>query len=188
MKLICIGNSIVNGFPFERRYSFPSILDGYSGLTAVNKGINGQSTDQILARFEKDVVCSGDKCDVVLILTGANDFMFEINSPAAAAENIMAMTELAQTAGITPVAATPLMIEENMAKQLWMPEMHLDYPAANNDLRELALLLKSRCQERDIKLIDTQMEYAGCGKYIDGVHPDEDGQRFLAEIIRNELK
>ena len=52
-KIIFIGNSIVNGFPYSRGKSFPGLVraalkDGRAGFHAeiINKGNNGETTAQ----------------------------------------------------------------------------------------------------------------------------------------------
>jgi lysophospholipase L1-like esterase len=81
----------------------------------INKGIIGQNSNQILARFQTDVIDL--KPSVVVILAGTNDvypdwtlgpsfvpavFLNYIDSPA----NIEQMVQLAQSAGVKVVLAT----------------------------------------------------------------------------------
>lgn len=86
-KLIFIGNSIVNGFPFSRGKSFPGLIratvrDGTAGFSydIINKGINGQTTEEILQRFDQDVISHDPTA--VFILTGTNDFIFHCTDSA----------------------------------------------------------------------------------------------------------
>ena len=81
-KLVAIGNSITNGFPFRRSQSFPSILRELTGYEVINKGNNGETTEQVFLRFEKDVI--NHKTDFVTILTTTNDFIYDTASPSEA--------------------------------------------------------------------------------------------------------
>ncbi|MGI6721117.1 MAG: SGNH/GDSL hydrolase family protein [Anaerovoracaceae bacterium] len=186
MKLICIGNSIVNGFPYDRSDSFPAILADGLNCTVVNKGVNGQSTDQVLERFDRDALSKDP--DKVLLLTGANDFMFDINTPAEAMENIAAMLHKTAAAGAEPIAATPLLTDPELAKERWMPELNIDYGKVNEDLQTLSKLIKAHCEKAGIRVIDTQERYADIAEYCDGVHPTQDGYHKLANILTRELR
>ncbi|NCA78125.1 MAG: GDSL family lipase, partial [Alphaproteobacteria bacterium] len=55
-KLVCIGNSITNGFPLKRSQSFPALIREATGWEVINKGNNGETTEQVLERFPKDVL------------------------------------------------------------------------------------------------------------------------------------
>jgi hypothetical protein len=56
MKIVCIGNSIVNGFPHKRSQCFVSLWRQAAGHEIINKGENGDISSNIHARFDKDVV------------------------------------------------------------------------------------------------------------------------------------
>ena len=97
-KVIFIGNSIVAGYPWSKGKSFASILRRIlkgeeitfskgdktvlltqpdfaknTGFDIVNKGVNGDTTAGIAARFETDVL-QGEP-DHGDFLTGTNDFI-----------------------------------------------------------------------------------------------------------------
>lgn len=73
MKIVCIGNSIVNGFPLKRSQCFTGLLRSRYGYETINKGVNGDTTDGIYERFDSDV--TAHRPDVCLLLTGTNDFI-----------------------------------------------------------------------------------------------------------------
>ena len=62
-KVIFFGNSITQ--------VWSNYTDFFSDNGYLNKGISGQTTDQMLLRFKKDVV--DEKADCVVILAGIND-------------------------------------------------------------------------------------------------------------------
>ena len=62
-KIIFFGNSITQ--------SWSDYTEFFSDNGYVNKGISGQTTDQMLVRFKKDVV--DEKAYCVVILAGIND-------------------------------------------------------------------------------------------------------------------
>ena len=79
-KLVFIGNSIVNGFPMSRGRSFPGQIRKAlkEGLDTggkvplygdvINKGVNGETTLDILRRFDHDVLAHAPHA--VFIMTG----------------------------------------------------------------------------------------------------------------------
>jgi len=78
----------------------------FDGKPYLNRGINGQTTPQMLVRFRQDVIALKPK--VVVILAGANDIA-SVAGPitqAMMAENFMSMVELARANGIRVVLAS----------------------------------------------------------------------------------
>lgn len=73
--------------------------------TVLNRGINGQRSDEILGRFESDVL--QERPNYVIILAGVND-VYQGVSLQSIKTNLLAMYQKAIAAQITPVAATVL--------------------------------------------------------------------------------
>ncbi len=181
-KIVFIGNSIVNGFPLKRSECFASKVREETGWEVINKGNNGETTSQILTRFQNDVIARFP--NTVFILTGTNDFIFEEASVEEAFKNLINMANLAAGNGIKTVFMTPIPVDEAMASKLWMPEAGVDYFRVNTCLEELSEKIKSS----GTKFIDLNNLYRPCGKYIDGVHPTAEGHRYIAGIISKYIK
>src|SRR5579863_10245194 len=71
----------------------------------LNRGVNGQRSDEILSRFERDVV--SQKPAVVIVLAGVND-IYQGRTADSVKRNLEAMYVLAERSRIVPVAATVL--------------------------------------------------------------------------------
>ena len=196
-KLIFIGNSIVNGFPYSRGKSFTGRIraaakDGTAGFCAdvINKGVNGETTDQLLVRAEEDVF--RHEPAALFIMSGTNDFIFETCSPREAADNMEALAAAAESRGILPVFLTPLLTDAPMASRKWMAGMGTDYEAVNDEIRELADLLRQSGRP----FIDTLTAYREYHQeildrdeaYHDGVHPTIAGHEYLARIIADWIR
>lgn len=69
----------------------------------VNRGVNGQTSAQMLARFANDVLAA--KPRMVIILAGTNDVAQYIN-PKTTSNNIRQMEQSAKAAGISVVLCT----------------------------------------------------------------------------------
>ena len=74
MKLVCLGDSLTYGYGVPRRDCWVSRVAECTGHTLVNRGINGDTSGGMLARFGRDVL--DERPDRVLLLGGANDIIF----------------------------------------------------------------------------------------------------------------
>jgi lysophospholipase L1-like esterase len=79
------------------------LAEFFPGKPYFNRGINGQTSPQMLVRFRQDVI--GLQPKVVVILTGTND-VAGVTGPATKgtlADHVMSMTDLAKANGIRVV-------------------------------------------------------------------------------------
>ena len=95
-KVVFMGNSITEGW----KHHYPEFFEKNPGY--ICRGIGGQVTAQMLARFRPDVI--NHKPEKVVILAGTNDIA--MNQGFVALEhifgNIVSMAELALANGIKP--------------------------------------------------------------------------------------
>lgn len=189
-KVVCIGNSITNGFPFKRSQSFPSLIRAAKGFEVINKGVNGETTAQVLARFQHDVIDHNP--DLVTILTGTNDFIFSLDTVEGAFDKINKMVTEAQEHGIKVILMTPLLTDHEMAKAAWMTGAEIDYHRVNEQLMELSNLIKEYGKSKEIIVLDLQEVYRVFegekgteNVFHDGLHPTVEGQAFIAESLLN---
>ncbi|MGN0704427.1 MAG: GDSL-type esterase/lipase family protein [Lentihominibacter sp.] len=180
-KLVFIGNSIVNGFPWKRSQCFVSLVRESTGYDVINKGINGDTTGNIMRRFGKDVIDNNP--DQVFILTGTNDFIYDKLAADQVYRNLAAMAETAADNGISPVLLTPLPVDAEMASRLWMTGSGTDYNKVNRQLEEISEIIRSG----GLEFIDLNREYRRCGLYHDGVHPTPEGHAFIAQVILDRI-
>lgn len=185
MKVVCIGNSIVKGFPHRQGQSFPAVLRERTGWQVINKGVNGDSTAMVLDRFEKDALSHHP--DRVIILTGANDFIHRLATPAEAMDNITKMVDLAISQGAEPILLTPLRCDPEQAAREWMPGASVDYRLVNRQLSELGKLILQASDTKGCTVVDLGLKYKGFGKYHDGLHPTVEGQAWIAQSIISEI-
>lgn len=190
-KMVCIGNSITNGFPFKRSQSFPSLIREATGWEVINKGNNGETTEQVLERFPKDVLAHGP--DRVTILTGTNDFIFQRDTVEGVFHKIKKMVSLSRENGIQVLLMTPILTVPEMAREAWMSTANVDYFQVNRKLLELGekiLDYGSGENPSEIFCLDLAAPYEEYMKntspdiaYHDGLHPTVEGQEFLARLI-----
>lgn len=100
-----LGDSITENWGSVPRGFFP-------GKPYVNKGVGGETTGQMLARFNRDVLATNP--GVVVILGGINDLAYDATTGAASIpqieSNFAAMIDSARSRGIRVVVAavTPI--------------------------------------------------------------------------------
>lgn len=103
-RIVCLGDSITFGYPYGPEASWVDICAGTSGLDLVNKGINGDTTWDMLARFWYDVVELEPA--YVIILGGTNDIFSGI-SLEGIQNNVLYMVKEALDQGICPILGLP---------------------------------------------------------------------------------
>jgi acyl-CoA thioesterase-1 len=103
MSVYCMGDSLTYGVPTYNRYEdkLSSLLG--AGWAVVNKGIGWQTTSQMLARFNADVLSHNP--DWVIIWGGVNDVHTDV-SAAAIESNLQSMYSQAHNAGIKVIAVS----------------------------------------------------------------------------------
>ena len=178
--LVCIGNSIVNGFPHRRSQCFASLLRESTDYDVINKGVNGDTAMGMKYRFAQDVLSKNP--DYVMILTGSNDFISGLVGPERCMDIVAEMCELSREKGIKPILLTPILCDGERAMTEWIPA---DYVTAIDHLRTFSDLLKAYAKEHDdCLLIDLQEAYLDFDDFVDGIHPTVEGHQFIADFIR----
>lgn len=102
-RIVLLGNSITDVWPKADSAFFASKRYEYVG-----RGIGGQTSPQLLVRFQQDVLALHPK--VVAILAGINDIAENTGpyDPQATLNNVKSMTELAQANGIRVILCSVL--------------------------------------------------------------------------------
>ena len=180
-KVVFIGDSITDGW-----YRIhPDFFDdnNYAG-----RGISGQVTAQMLARFRSDVINLNP--DKVVILAGTNDIAMNQGyvSLDHIYENIVSMAELAKCNGIKVLIASILPADHYR----WSWEVSSE--RAINSIREMNERLKAYAKKNRHQYVDyfsvmvdennaLKKEYQR-----DAVHPNEAGYIVMEEVIQKALK
>jgi acyl-CoA thioesterase I len=188
IKIVCLGDSTTAGTPGflspieappegtgdeKSQYAY-WMAKSHPEWEVLNRGVNGERTDQILARFQRDV--ADEKPNWVIILGGVND-VFQGFPMEFAEHNLEEMYDRAARVGSMPVACTVL--PYNL--------MSLGQARAR---RELNQWIKTRAIERAILFVDTAAAVSRKGDpdrldgTPDGLHPDVNGYRKMAQAIK----
>jgi lysophospholipase L1-like esterase len=109
-RVVFLGDDITENWSSGEAQFFP-------GKPYLNRGINGQTSPQMLVRFRQDVIALQPK--VVIIQAGTNDLAALVGpmTQGTMAENFMSMTELAKAHGIRVVLASVTPVCDCFKKQ-----------------------------------------------------------------------
>lgn len=151
----------------------------------VNRGIGGQTTPQMVVRFQQDVIAL--RPAIVHIMAGTNDLAGNTgpNRPEDFRNNIRAMTQMARANGIAVVlGAIP-----PAASFPWRPEVS---PAPR--IAELNAWLRAYAQENGFVFVDYHAAMTGPSGELpaalsgDGVHPDDAGYAVMTPLAVRALE
>ena len=126
MKIVCLGDSLTYGFGCSRKRIWTTLAGEKSQFEIINKGINGDTTGGMLARFYSDVILN--KPDVVFIMGSTNDLAAGADIGVVQA-NIMSMVHQAFYHNIIPVVATLIKADLPSVPRHWEEFAH--YSAMN---------------------------------------------------------
>lgn len=82
-SIIAYGDSLTAGFGAEAGEDYPSQLSKRLGVTLINAGVSGDTTESALARIDSDVLTRDPR--IVIVGLGGNDFLRGVPLPATEA-------------------------------------------------------------------------------------------------------
>ena len=101
LKIVCIGDSLTyhtNTYICQTNLLWPALLQARTGHTIINKGISGNTSAEMLARFTTDVIANSP--DYCIIECGGNDPM---NWDTGTMGRIEQMADLCRANSIIPL-------------------------------------------------------------------------------------
>ena len=180
MKVVCLGDSLTYGYGVPRKDCWASLTAARTGHTLVNRGVNGDTTGGMLARFGRDVL--EERPQRVLLMGGANDIIYG-GSDSPARLNLMAMVRQAEAAGIRPMVGLLPPIYAQGIPEPWLSVT--DYRALSTVFAAYRAWLADFCKTSGVKTVDFAvpglLPPEGARHYLDGLHPDREGHRLMAE-------
>jgi len=188
VTIVCLGDSTTAGTPYfespveappggrgDETGSYPYWLrQRHPDWRILNRGVNGERSDHIAARFDRDVLAA--RPDVVVIIAGVND-IYQGRPADHVTGQLRLMYERARGAGIRVVAGT--IAPYNTAT----PEQNARMHAVN------AWIGVQASRDANLKFVDTRSAAASpsdpdrLAGSPDGLHPDRDGYRRMAGAI-----
>jgi lysophospholipase L1-like esterase len=183
-RVVFMGDSITDSW---------KIAEYFPGKPYVNRGISGQTTPQMLVRFQPDVIALKPK--VVVILAGTNDIAGNTGpmSLESIEANYRSMAELAKANGIKVVFASILPISDynkNAQGQQIVrsvqrkPEQIL---ALNKWLKDYAAANKHGYLDYFSATVDDK-GFLKADLANDGLHPHAEGYKLMAPLAQKAIE
>lgn len=155
-----------------------------------NAGISGNKAENMVARFEKDVIAK--KPNVVTISVGINDVWHRLKAPhddkvlATYKENVTRMVDMAQAAGAKVIIIAPTVIQEDPANEgntrllMYVAAQREIAKAKNCTFIDLHQMFRTAVEKRP----DAIGKNAKGHYYTsDGVHMDAPGNAIMAIAV-----
>jgi acyl-CoA thioesterase I len=173
-RVVFFGDSITD---------FWSLDSFFRGKDYANRGISGQTTQQMLVRFQQDVL--NLRPAVVVILAGGNDIR-GITGPMRVdqiEQNIQMMAELARLHGIHVVVCSILPV----SKAIWPAGQKAEIIAINTWLKSYAETNHYLFVDYYDALTDDQNNLPD-RLSRDGIHPLPSGYAIMAPLVENAIE
>lgn len=170
-----IGDSITAGYGISstsKRYT--NRLGGMLGQTVYNRGVGGETTSAGLSRIQK--VINNTNPTHMFIMFGTND----VNGPSnisGSARNIREMAQICRDNNVIPIVLT-------------IPPFVGPKAAYNAQVVAYNNLVKGAADQYDYFVVDVYSAFGGgSGLFLsDGFHPNDEGQRVIANTVFNSGK
>ena len=151
------------------------LMQAHPGWEVLNRGVNGERSDQIRARFDRDVLSA--RPAVVVVVAGVND-VYQGRPASQVIEHLRWMYDRARHAGIRVVAGTILPYDTAS-------------PDQNARMHEInAWIRHEAAGDPALGFVDTRAAVAApanpdtLSETADHLHPSPAGYRAMAEAIR----
>lgn len=162
-------------FTGDSATDFWRLNEYFTGQDFVNRGIAGQTTNQLLARFLADVVAL--RPTAVIVLAGSEDIAAGM-SPSATADNLVMMSDVAKAHSVQPIFASLLPVGGEAAK-IRTPEA----------VRRVNTWIRDYCIRQSFIYIDYYSAMADDKGMMktdlsdDGVNPNSRGYRVMSPLL-----
>lgn len=180
MRTVCIGDSFTKGFGVGPEENWVSLLDTPCS-TFINKGINGDTTGGMLARFQKDAVETAP--NYIMITGGVNDFIagVDVSVPQA---NYLALAHHAYHYNMIPVMGIQPALDAETDAENELFQVVLEKQ------RIFRQWIKTFCQSFGIFYIDfyealeqAKKENPAEQYYLDGTHLTASGHQHMVKAV-----
>ena len=188
MELICLGDSMTYGYGVKRRQRWTDLVEKQSGWKLSNYGVCGDTCGGMLVRMRELLQnLPGKKEERYFFLMGGCNDIFFSGSSAGAKENMAAMVHQLFSCGEAPIIGICPGIAEGNYPVSWMSAV--DFPGARKTIDEYGAWQERFCNAFGVRCADFRADFLDSfgnrrGElYLDGLHPNPDGHRVMADRI-----
>ena len=176
---VFLGDSLTYGYGVKSKDNWVNLLKNDLNMKIYNKGVNGNTTADMLYRFTEDVInLSANK---LFLMAGTNDLISK-RSISSIISNIEIMIKEALNSKIEVILGIPPDIISNDANKLFMkcdnyPYCEENLPLLRNELIKLSK--KYNLKYIDFYTITNISKKNNSDIYLDGIHLNPNGQKIL---------
>lgn len=174
MKILCLGDSLTEGFEIPKKSRWTNLLESELNISAVNAGISGDTTSGMLARCERLIL--SEQPSHMIILGGTNDLWFGLNDELILS-NIHAMSRCCKHYDIAPILGI-------ITPSVNLNEMNLVGENYSECIRSFRNSLLRYCRDDEQTYIDFGQGLTFAHFKEDGIHPNKKGQMVMKENAR----
>lgn len=182
-RVVFMGDSITDAWD-EPRYG-----EFFQPQTFVNRGISGQTTQQMLIRFRPDVIAL--KPQVVVILAGTNDLAGNTGPTTLEAiqDNLASMVELARVHKIRVVLASLLPVSD-YEKTADGRQINQTIGRPPEKIKALNEWMKNYAADNKLTFLDYYSAMIDAKGFLldelsdDGLHPNEKGYEVMGPLAQ----
>ncbi len=173
-RVVFLGDSITDGWRLN---------EYFTGSDFINRGIEGQTTAELLGRFMQDVIALRPKA--VLIFGGTNDIGHGI-PPGGIEDNFTMMGDLAKAHGVKPLFASVLPAGDYHKDA--DPEYERTRTRPSAAIQQLNRWLREYCRKENFTYVDYYAAMADKAGQMpadlsdDGLHPNAKGYRVMSPV------
>ena len=171
-RVVFMGDSITDGWRLPL---------SFAGKPYVNRGISGQTTPQMLVRMFPDIL--NLKPAAMILLAGTNDIAGNTGPATLAqiADNVQAITELAQGHGIKVILCSVLPVSDYTQRKQLEKRPPADILKMNDWLKSYAAKVKAVYADYYSAVVD-EKGFLRDGISGDGLHPNPKGYELMAPV------
>ena len=182
LKFVLLGDSLTYGFavPQEKKWSV-LLQQRRIDVDFINKGICGDTTGGMLARFADDV--KAERCKYVLIMGGINDLIAECDIGVVQG-NLMAIAHQAYHEKIIPLLGIQPLVEAALICPSW--RKFKNFNRVNSQISQLRQWILSFCVTFGIYYVDIYdcfQKHQYVQLFADGLHPNLIGNEIIADEV-----
>ncbi|BBB92739.1 MAG TPA: GDSL-type esterase/lipase family protein [Methylomusa anaerophila] len=171
-KVVAIGDSITYGFPYTPHFSWVNLAGEKLGIPMINKGVNGDTTSNMLKRFKLDVL---KYYPSHVVITGGTNDAFALADAASVISNIHRMAEFANENNITPIVGLPIPCSYNRNDQI--------VALYREELRQYFFDYGISLLDFSAVFYDSINNSLRVNLFTDGIHPNQDGYCKMADMV-----
>ncbi|ATD55967.1 GDSL-type esterase/lipase family protein [Clostridium chauvoei] len=178
-NFVFIGDSLIFGYGVPKNKNWVTKLNDALDFNIINKGINGNTTTDMLVRFSEDVISNKPK--LIFLMGGTNDLLS--NRPVDfIISNIELMIKEGLESNSKVILGIPPTIIGCDANELFAPSNTYNY--CEHSLPILKNKLMDLCKKYNLSFIDfykLTIDNLNKNIFSDGIHLNSHGQNLLFE-------